>query len=468
MKVSLPLLLLPLALVAEVPPSAPAPGSLKAAAVRMYTRDEARVTIERDWLDQVGGKPDVWQEIARTRTVASRLGVQAYELDSLAVEASNDSLSADNKTALYLSVRRIRRGLMLGNPVVNFVQLLMVDMSCPEGAERTYATGPPPDRYSAAPDGHLIVVDGLSLDGKARSLMPQTPLYGSFRRPDLSFDGRRVLFSFKPHSEESFHIYEINLDGTGLRQITSGICDDFDPVYLPDGKGFIFSTTRRNPRAHGNPPADACMLARCGLDGGVPRLLSANNGYACLPAVMNDGRILYNRSVNLTEEPLRRTQELWTMNPDGTQPAVFGSTRSACPDFMNDARPIPGSRRVMFTGCARTNGFAGSIGIFDPDKGANIPNGLTRVTAEIGWPESGNGPAAPIESPDYQAYGNPDSYQTPYPLGEKDFLVSARRGGKFVLYLMDTDGNRELVYEGANHVFHAQPVRSRPVPPVLH
>ena len=44
-------------------------------------------------------------------------------------------------------------------------------------------------------------------------------------------------------------------------------------------------------------------------------------------------------------------------------------------------------------------------------------------------------------------------------MSEQDFLVSANRGGKFVLYLMDVDGNRELIYEGAYNIFHAMPLR---------
>jgi hypothetical protein len=52
-------------------------------------------------------------------------------------------------------------------------------------------------------------------------------------------------------------------------------------------------------------------------------------------------------------------------------------------------------------------------------------------------------------------------------LGEKDFIVSANRAGKFVLYLMDVDGHRELIYEGANNILHALPVRARPRPPVI-
>jgi hypothetical protein len=180
---------------------------------------------------------------------------------------------------------------------------------------------------------------------------------------------------------------------------------------------------------------------------------------------MNDGRVIYTRW-EYTDKPLWRAQSLWTVNPDGTQPNAFWGNQSVWPDLLKDARPIPGSRRVMFTGSAHHNWFAGSIGIVDPDRGLNFPKGLTKVTAELKWPECGNGPSDPIESPDYLAYGAYDAYQTPYPLSERDFLVSARRDKKFALYLMDTDGNRELIYEGVNHIFHAIPVRPRKVPPI--
>ena len=432
--------------------------------VRTFTSDEARSAIERDWMYQVGDKPNLSQEITRTRAVAARFERPSYALESIAA-AAEGSLTAEKAKALYLAVRRIRRGLMLGNPAVNFTQLLMVDMPYPQGREWQHETRHRLG-YMAVPGGQLIVVDGLSLDGKVRRLMPQAPLHGSFWRPDLSFDARRVLFCFKPHNEKSFHIYEINLDGTGLRQSTSGIFDDFDPVYLPDGRNFVFSSTRGHTYVRCMPPTNAFNLMRGMLDGGDLYFISANNEPDYLPAVMNDGRLVYTRW-EYTDKPLWRAQSLWTVNPDGTQPNTFWGNQSVWPDLLKDARPIPGSRRVMFTGSAHHNWFSGSVGIVDPDKGANFPNGLTKVTAELAWPESGNGPVDPVESPNYLAYGRYDAYQTPYPLSERDFLVSARRDGKFVLYLMDTDGNRELIYEGANHIFHAQPIRSRAVPPAL-
>jgi hypothetical protein len=121
----------------------------------------------------------------------------------------------------------------------------------------------------------------------------------------------------------------------------------------------------------------------------------------------------------------------------------------------------------MFTGSAHHNWFSGSVGIIDPDRGYNFPDGLTKVTAELPWPESGNGPVDPVESPRYHPSGAYAAYYSPYPLSEEDFLVSTNRGGKFVLYLMDVDGNRELIYEGTNNIFHAQPLRPRPKPPVV-
>ena len=128
---------------------------------------------------------------------------------------------------------------------------------------------------------------------------------------------------------------------------------------------------------------------------------------------------------------------------------------------------IPNSRRVMFTGLAHHDWFAGSIGILDPAKGFNFPHGLTKVTCDVPWPECGTPPLDPHEKENYHASGRYEAYKTPYPLSEEDFLVSARVGGrmgKFRLYLMDVYGNRELIYEGAHNIWHVMPVAPRAVP----
>ena len=64
-----------------------------------------------------------------------------------------------------------------------------------------------------------------------------------FDRYDLSFDARRILFGYRRPKREGFRIYEIGVDGGGLRQVTSGQYSDVDPVYLPDER-IIFGSTR--------------------------------------------------------------------------------------------------------------------------------------------------------------------------------------------------------------------------------
>src|SRR6266850_2223591 len=45
---------------------------------------------------------------------------------------------------------------------------------------------------------------------------------GAVFKPEPSFDGKKVLFSMRRDGEDWFHLYEINVDGSGLRQLTDG------------------------------------------------------------------------------------------------------------------------------------------------------------------------------------------------------------------------------------------------------
>ncbi len=441
--------------------------------VRNLSAEEARQRLEHDWLHQCGGQPTpdrIRNEIRWTRQLAARLGAEhpavdlAAELRQLEALEAQAAKATTSDAALYFRVRELKRAIMFKNPLIDFHSVLFVDMPFPAGSEWQHETRHRLG-YMAVPGGRLLVLEGLSPAGTLRQLMPQAPLAGSFWRPDLSFDARKVLFCFKPHNEKSFHLYEIGIDGRGLRQLTDGLYDDLDPIYLPDGH-ILFCTTRAHTYVRCMPPTNAFVLARCDADGKNIYIVSQNNEPDYLPSLLHDGRVIYTRW-EYTDKPLWRAQKLWTMNPDGTQVLMFWGNQSVWPDLMKDARAIPGSHRVMFTGSAHHNWFAGSVGIVDPTRGFNFPHGITKVTADVPWPECGNGPVDPLECDQYHAAGQYAGYYSPYPLGEKDFLVSAHRGDKFVLYLMDVYGNRELIYEGTYNIFHALPVRPRPRPPVL-
>jgi len=363
---------------------------------------------------------------------------------------------------IYFAVRELKRNILFKNPVIDFTQLLLIDIPKPEGVgendhESIHRMG-----HCATPGGRLLVLDGLSPAGTPRQLAPNgTP--GSFWRPDLSYDGQKVLFCYKPYNEKSFSLYEINLDGTGLRQLTQSDYDDIDPIYLPDGK-IIFTTTRGNSYVRCGPFIYSYILARCDADGSNVNLISYNGEPDFVPALLPDGRIAYSRW-EYSDKPLWRVQSLWTTNQDGTNTATLWGNQSVWPDHPSQPRPIPGSDRIMFCAVGHHDWWSGSIGIIDPKQGANFPLGLTKVTADLRWPECSTPPVDPVESDQYHASGHFTGYSSPYPLSERDFLVSGRReDGKFRLYLMDTDGNRDLIYEGVHNVLHAMPVKPRPAP----
>ncbi len=169
-------------------------------------------------------------------------------------------------------------------------------------------------------------------------------------------------------------------------------------------------------------------------------------------------------------------------DPDGTGTTTFWGNQSYWPDMLVEARPIPGSHRVMFSGQGHHDIIHGAIGIIDRNAGFNYPDGLTKVTADRPWAEVGDGPAEQLECEGYHASGSFAGYRCPFPLSEDVFLVSARPAesgentllgaarrpdSRFALYLMDVYGNRELIYRGTHDVLYALPVRPRRRPPVI-
>ena len=66
------------------------------------------------------------------------------------------------------------------------------------------------------PGGRLMV---LHPDGRVVDLSAGTGIHDA-QQPDVSFDGRRVVFSGVKADKEQWHLYEIGLDGSGFRQLT--------------------------------------------------------------------------------------------------------------------------------------------------------------------------------------------------------------------------------------------------------
>lgn len=162
-----------------------------------------------------------------------------------------------------------------------------------------------------------------------------------------SFDARKLLFSYKkevPRRKDSFHIYEINIDGTGLRQLTTGPFHDVSPVYLPDGR-IVFNSTRVESFSLCQDFLAAALYTVNG-DGTDMRRLEFNTLSDCTPYVMDDGRILFTRW-QYQDKNIFCVQGLWTINPDGTRVQLFYGNTLTVPNSIYGAKQIPGTDKVV-------------------------------------------------------------------------------------------------------------------------
>jgi hypothetical protein len=428
----------------------------------------AKSLVEADWLEQRGSvslEKACSEELTRCERILKR---QSKPLDGLSAFRGKPSTEA-----LYLKIRRFKRNLMMSDPQIDFSQVLCIDNPYTHGSGDQQHEVRVRNEDAATMGGRMLLLEGLNPDAKVRKLAPNGSR-AAFWRPDLSFDGKKVLFCMKKEDEPAYHIYEVALDGTGFRQITRGDYNDLDPIYAPDGS-FIFSTTRVNTflRCGGN-AYRMFVLARMDAEGKNIYFISTNAEADFTPVFLADGRILYTRWEYVDKEVIR-IQSLWTVNPDGTALNAFWGNQSRWPDMQFNARVIPGSNKVLFQAAGHHFIYDGGLGVIDQSEGMNYPDGVYNLTPDVPWGEVGKGPADKAYNMEFTAPSCYKAFNTPYPFSKDLMLVSARKGfgyklsyesdkQYFNLYLMDYDGNMELLYDGAFNILHAMPVRKREIP----
>jgi hypothetical protein len=231
---------------------------------------------------------------------------------------------------------------------------------------------------------------------------------------DLSYDGRTVLFSWRRKQDEGYHLWTINVDGTGLEQLTDGEWHDYNACWLPDG-GIAFLSTR-SPQFAYCWHAPVGVLCRMEPDGSGFRQLSANYLNDFTPAVLDDGRIIYSRW-EYVDKPAIPIQSMWTVNPDGTGLSVFFGNRVLSPGTFMEARSIPGTDKVISTMTGHNGPTRGAIGVIDRSKGVNAQEAIWNITPDVPVPkvDEGNGNTSGTKQ-----------YSCPYPLDARRFLVSIR------------------------------------------
>ena len=203
--------------------------------------------------------------------------------DTNAATAVNDSSA---RLGLFRDAVLLRDRIALCNPLLAFDKLLFVKRHYGKYAHMC-------DQYfgyHARRGGSIFILDRpfsstpvlrdiLENAVVASGRLQGTKLTGSFLSPELSYDGRTLYFAHTeaagPRTEQdrrafarvhipledldtyteeecqpkwspdnTFHIFKINVDGSGLTQLTDGPWNEFDPFELPNGR-IIFTSERR-------------------------------------------------------------------------------------------------------------------------------------------------------------------------------------------------------------------------------
>jgi len=432
-------------------------------------------------IENYGSKyPKGHQFLSRLEKLEAR---QADLLAGAVEAAALDALEQQLKNLQY-------EALVTANPLFDFDKLLFVK-------RYTYQSS---HYYTDFIDGCRNFGGNISIlslkDGKVTDLAPSMA-EGIFGRYDLSFDAKRIVFDWKRAQPVGFRIYEIGIDGKGLRQLTfpppdekqrierydnsftdawggyyNHHTDDMHPCYLPDG-GIVFTSSRCEFGTLCDAPdvLASAILYRIDADGSNMQKLTNSSVSEFSPSIMHDGRIIYSRWEYVDKGQIG-VKCLWAMRPDGSGSVEIYANDIALPPVFIHSRPIPGydnSRFVVLGAPHFPQSGVGTVIRLDINHPIRTREPMTYITPNVDirteggfhhkvdgrWVKNPNGPL----------------YMDPYPLSDKFFLVShnpdkpwndLRAWG---LYLLDEFGNHVLIYKDPEFsCWQPMPVRARKRP----
>jgi len=452
---------------------------------------------DRDPTDVVRRRTQALLAHLRGRDAAPDLTVQAAALAALAARAAETPVEdAAKRQELYRQICAVRREIALANPLLNFGEILFIKRHFMPNAETT--GNHMCDQYFGF---HAIRGGGLFVLGRAFSAEPRLrnvlaesvcengrfkgrPLTaeGGYLSPELSFDGKRALFAYTDiegqgrnrrryvwNADNTYHIFQVNADGTHLRQLTDGKVNDFDPCWLPSGR-IAFISERRGGfgRCHGR-PVPSFTLHSMNADGSDIVALSPHETNEWHPSVDANGMIVYTRW-DYVDRGFNQAHHPWLTTPDGRDSRVihgnFARSAGHRPHMEMDIRAVPGSRKYVATAACHHGQAYGSLVLIDPriaDDDAMAP--VRRLTPGQPFPESEN-----------RTHRDPANFASPWPLSEEFYLCvydansrsNVGTANSYGIYLVDAFGNRELLYrDPAISSLSPIPLRPRPTPPAV-
>jgi hypothetical protein len=404
--------------------------------------DESLRSAVEDLIDTFGDAyPDGRQFLARL----DRLQSQLAEATGQPAERLQEKLET------------LRREALIANPLLSGRPLLFVVRrqykSDHHNTATMFQTGEI-NTGSFQGGGALKAID-FARGGKVETIWESPD--GVARDPDVSFDGKRVLFSMRRNRADDYHVYEIAADGSGLKQLTfgSGI-SDIDPIYLPDGR-ILFGSTREPKYCMCNRHI-MCNLFTMEADGANIQQIGHSTLHEGHPALLPDGRVIYDRW-EYVDRNFGDAQGVWAVSADGTNHCVYWGNNTNSPGGVLDSRPIPNTELFIANFSSCHDRPWGALAVVDRRLGMDGKVPVVRT-----WP---------ADAIDLVGKGNYDTfkrvtpkYEDPYPLSDKHFLCSRMigKGEQMGVFLIDLLGNEILLHTEEPGCFDPMPLGPRPKP----
>lgn len=243
-------------------------------------------------------------------------------------------------------------------------------------------TSDPSDRDpQLSPDGRLVVfsrnLDGgggerralfvMSAGGGGVRQLTEPPLLanGQDREPSFSRSGRRVFFAREeslPGAPAEQHILSVSLDGSRLRQVTSGTSWDAGPAASPNGRILAFVRRPGALGADGHVAYGKQHLYTMRLDGAAIRDVTPRldwNHFTSEPDFSPNGHLIAFAAGS--------PSQIWDVRPDGTHLAYVSRLRCCshaflAPAFSPDGRWLLATRhRIEGTQVVRWRASAAQL-----------------------------------------------------------------------------------------------------------
>ena len=170
---------------------------------------------------------------------------------------------------------------------------------------------------------------------------------GCVRDHTISYDGKKILFSWRKGKSDDFHLYEIDIDGKNLTKLPiarKGV-NDIEPCYLPNGD-IVFSSSRMGKvvQCFYMPVTD---IHRWYKQENKIAVISQNPDVDSTASVLPDGRLIYMRW-DYNQRNQLAFHHLWVMNPDGSGDTVYFGNNKPGHLFISP-QSIPDENGVVFT-----------------------------------------------------------------------------------------------------------------------